>query len=96
MTLCDWSTGQLAAPVIVVTLRTRKIELTLATFEYRATRFDERLGLLIVCYGDWHATRLLPYKGGKRQHFPAFEWEQMMIIGRGGQKVATAPNTKSP
>src|SRR5215472_6870583 len=68
VTLCDRGTCQFAAPVIVVTLRTRKIELTLATFEDRTTRFDERRGLLIVCYGDWHAARLLPDKRGKRQH----------------------------
>src|SRR5262249_13278787 len=71
--LGDRGAGELLAPVVVVTLCTREIELSLALREQLAAGLQEGLGALVVRDFDRHAVRLAPDIGREREQLLALE-----------------------
>src|SRR5262249_39856077 len=86
MALRDRSAGELLAPIIVVALRARKIELALALGEHRAAGFEKRSDARVVRDVDRHAARLLPDIGCESEQLLALEGKRRraLLFGAAG------------
>src|SRR6185503_18519666 len=71
---------ELAAPVGVVTLAAREIELALAPIPGGAAGVEERLRARVGCDVDWHAARLARHERGQRQQLAAFPCERRPLL----------------
>src|SRR5262249_60518930 len=67
--------GQLLAPVVVMALRARHVDLTLALLEQRTPLRDERCEARVGEVGDRLATRLARQVRGERREVAALEGE---------------------
>src|SRR5207302_8208316 len=72
--------GELLAPVVVVALRARHVDLPLALLEQRAALRDERLEPRIGRLGDRHSARLAAEKGSEGQQLVALELERRRVL----------------
>src|SRR5262249_49272366 len=74
--LRDQAAGEVLAPVVVVALRARQVELTLAPVEGLLSRFEERLRLRVDLRRYRHPARLPPDVGGEREQLLALVGER--------------------
>src|SRR5712671_2438940 len=87
MGLRDRRAGKATAPIVVMALRTGKVELTLAAEEGGAAGLDKWFDTFIVRGRDRHITRLARHVGGQGEQFLAFESQSGSLLPVGAADI---------